>query len=218
MPSDPSLLGYYPFDDDPNDGVDNSVPGVPDAVCRVSCPSQVPGVHGGAYRFDGVDDLVEIADRPDLRFTAGTLALWLRLDRLPAIDTNMSLLGKALGSGVANSYEIWVADVSIGTRLRGGGDADPGASARVEIDAPWTSGIDQWVHLAITYGVETRLYMGGVRVGQDNPLQHAYDGHSVLIGGDSNNDTVDQWTAGAIDEVYLFARQLDDAEIAALAR
>src|SRR5690606_9309128 len=50
---EPGLIAWFQFDDDPADGVLDTVVGAARGTCMSSCPAVVPGIHGSAYELDG---------------------------------------------------------------------------------------------------------------------------------------------------------------------
>ena len=172
----------------------------------ISGPSwTTAGKNGGALTFDGVNDLVTVADSASLDLTTGmTLEAWVR----PTANTswrtvvtkeqpNNLVYGLFANSDAAHPSGI----VSIGSRsvqdIARGSAALP-ASA--------------WTHLATTYdGSQLRLFVNGSQVGaravtgampnSTKPLQ---------IGG---NKVWPEWFKGQIDDVRVYNRALSATEL-----
>jgi hypothetical protein len=133
----------------------------PARTTRLRClerPGAARGRYGAALRFDGVDDLVTIADSASLDLTTGmTIEAWVGSTALSGWRT---VLMKEAGGGLA--YTLYAHD-----------DAPrPAAYARIagKSSSDTTSGtvslpLNTWTHLAATYdGTALRLYVDGVQV------------------------------------------------------
>ena len=164
------------------------------------------GKNGKALSFDGVNDMVTVADANSLDLTTGmTLEAWVRPTALGSAwrtvlfkeqPGNMAY-GLYAGNGSAPSAGLWIGD----ERTAVGTGALP---------------LNTWSHLAATYdGAALKLYVNGALV-----RTTAYAGSIVTsasplrIGG---NSVWPEWFAGLIDEVRVYNRALSATEIAALA-
>jgi chitodextrinase len=165
------------------------------------------GKSGGGLSFDGVDDLVTVADAASLDLSAGmTLEAWVRPTTnaswrtvVTKEQTGNLVYGLFANSDTAQPSGI----VSIGSSpiqdiVRG-----PGALA-----------LSTWQHLATTYdGSALRLYVGGVQV-----ATHAVSGAMpnssgpLQIGG---NRVWSEWFQGQIDDLRVYDRALSQAELQA---
>src|SRR5262249_31312082 len=74
-----NVIAHYALETPPAAGVfDDSGHGIDGACMSSSCPLVVPGHLGSAYRFDGGDDRLIIADSGRLDLVTGfTIALWV---------------------------------------------------------------------------------------------------------------------------------------------
>ena len=163
------------------------------------------GKNGGALSFDGVNDLVTVADSASLDLTTGmTLEAWVR----PAANTSWRTVVTKEQSGnltyglFANSNAAHPSSiVSIG-------------SNPVQDIARGSTALPQsaWTHLATTYdGSQLRLFVDGSQVAaravtgamanSDRPLQ---------IGG---NRVWPEWFKGQIDDVRVYSRALSASEL-----
>jgi fibronectin type 3 domain-containing protein len=160
------------------------------------------GRYGGALSFDGVNDLVTVADAPSLDLTTGmTLEAWAR----PTVVTNWrTVLLKeqpaqliyglyANNTGNRPSAHVYV-----------GGDRELRGTARLTANV--------WTHLAATYdGATLRIFVDGSQAAtlavsgsiltSSNPLR---------IGG---NTIWSEWFSGLIDDVRVYNRALTQAQI-----
>ena len=204
---DPSLVAHLPLDllsgdESPDIAGDHA------ASCESgSCPVLAAGQVDGALEFDGTDDGMTLASSGGLTPASGTLAVWVYLPAHPPAGESMSVIGKAFGAEVENSYELYVNDAGIPIFY----------TTAAEILAPTAVPEGEWVHLAATWTPTTlRLFVNGQDEGSaaGTPM---FDGNPVLLGMDRNNGDEDSFLQGRIDEVRIYDRALPEFEIAVLA-
>jgi hypothetical protein len=163
------------------------------------------GRFGKAVSFDGVNDLVSVADAATLDLTTGmTIEAWVNPSALSAWRT---VALKALPGGLA--YALYAHDGAprpAGTINTGGSDV-----SAIGTTAP---ALGAWTHLAVTFdGGTLRLYVNGGLVGTQaaaGALRTSAD--ALTIGG---NGVWSEWFAGLIDEVRIYNRALTQGEIQA---
>lgn len=215
VPTD-GLVLWLSFDAGIGDGgmvVDDSDNGMPGRCVGDGCPTATPGPVGMALRFDGVDDRVEVADHPKLRFETGmSVSLWATSDGLPGTSI---VFGKPFEGNDRNSYEMYLSSGRL-QHLRWSMDADEGLEGNVFIPTPFTNP-DTWFHLVGTWDGNTLIfYVDGEEVGQRPQVSTAYDEHPVTIGGDLIDFTPAHFWTGAVDEVRMYDRPLAPDEVQAL--
>ena len=161
-----------------------------------------PGKNGGALQFDGVDDLVTVADAASLDLTTGmTLEAWVFPTALT--DWRTVILKEQPGQLVYALY----ANTDTG-RASGhvfvGGDLDTRSVSPLAANA--------WTHLAVTYdGVTLRLYVGGTQVSSRAVAGSMPNSTgAVRLGG---NTVWGEWFAGRLDDVRVYNRALAAAEV-----
>jgi hypothetical protein len=179
-----------------------------DGMCTgSSCPTPTAGQRGGALLFDGVAQIVTAMPAPALNLHASfTLAAWGRVD-ITDPSRGGCIVSKRYGSGGSNSWQIcqgstWVLYTTSATLL--GPDVVAGV----------------WHHFAATWNVTTtelQLFVDGHPVGLPMYVDDAFDDGALIIGGDIDDSTAIAPFAGAIDDVRVYSRVLDAAELAALA-
>ena len=163
------------------------------------------GRFGKALSFDGVNDLVSVADAATLDLTTGmTVEAWVNPVALSGWRT---VAFKAVPGGLA--YALYAHDDAprpAGTINTGGSDASAIGTAALPLST--------WTHLAMTFGSGTlRLYVNGVLVGTQAVAGALRTSANVLtIGG---NGVWPEWFGGLIDEVRIYNRALTQAEIQA---
>ena len=168
-------------------------------------PAYTTGAVGRAFQLgSGGTSYIEVADADDLDFTdAFTIDAWVNVSGQPT--------GRIVDKITAGSGDGYLLDLLNGVpRLIAGGTV-------VTANAPIAS--NTWVHLTAVYrsvGVAD-LYADGVKLtasagGSSGPSATALP---LRIGVDST--TAGNALTGGIDEVALYGRALDDAEVTRLA-
>lgn len=172
----------------------------------VSGANWVTGLAGNALSFDGVDDLVTIADANSLDLTTGmTLEAWVR----PADRQGWSTVIAKERGGNNVGYVLYA---SAGTDEPPQGSivtASDDIGARDRKLLP----LNTWSHLVTTYdGAQLRLYVNGSLV-SSTAVTGAINTSSnpLRIGG--NTVFSDEYFRGLIDEVRIYNRSLNEAEI-----
>ena len=218
LPTNPeSLVGFWPFDNrsgsvaydysgNRNNGTltlmnttGNSTSGWQDAAnCEAgrSC-----------LLFDGVDDVVEIANSPSLNpANQITVSFWLKRTGDPFIHP----LSKTY-QGDKDQYEFYAPSNSLGfyvnTSTSLSSVSSPGYTLTLN---------DTWYHVVGVYdGSYIRLFVNGAEVGSGTALTGVMvdNGEPLTIGARRNGYG---YFNGTIDEVMVFNRSLSAAEILAL--
>ncbi len=164
---------------------------------------------GGAYRFDGAADYINVHSPPGLDdLSAFTYAVWIK----PTALGQREIMSKA-----NSNHEMRIRDAS---NLRGCVVGDTSACSHSPNGAIVT---DAWQHVAMTYDQSgdqrVRLYIDGVEVtyaaqstGGGNM---ASDASSDLNIG-RRSDSGDRHFAGLIDDARIYDRALTALEIATL--
>jgi hypothetical protein len=161
------------------------------------------GRFGRALSFDGVNDLVSVADAASLDFTTGmTIEAWVNPSALSGWRT-VALKGG--GGGMA--YALYAHDQAPRpagyVNTAGADQSAPGAAALP---------IGTWSHLAVTFGGGTlRLFVNGVQVSSVAVSGTILTSTAALTMG--GNTVWGEWFAGLLDEVRIYNRALTQAEI-----
>ena len=163
------------------------------------------GRSGGALSFDGVDDLVTVADAASLDLAnALTLEAWVRPDTTAGWRTVVTK--ETTGNLVYGLF-------SSADTAPPAGIVTIGSSPLQEIVRGSSAlAVGAWRHLALTYdGAALRLYANGVEIGS-RPVTGALANTSgpLQIGG---NRVWAEWFDGLIDDLRVYGRALSAAEI-----
>jgi RHS repeat-associated protein len=197
------LVAAYAFDDGTGSTTqDASGHGNPGTISGASWTAA--GKHGGALSFDGVDDIVSVADATSLDLDDGmTLMAWVR--PLSLSDWRTILL-KEWGGGL--SYGLYAA-----------GDGPPSIWTTIfegpaSAHAPSSLPLDTWSHVSATYdGSSLSLYVNASLVASETSaglITHVDD--QLSIGG---NLVWGEYFEGTIDDVRVYAKPLSQSEIEA---
>ena len=157
---------------------------------------------GSALSFDGVNDLVSIADSASLDLTTGmTMEAWVRPTALE--KKWRTVVVKENGRGIAYSlYANERTGLPVG-QVNIDGEQNATGSALA---------LNAWTHLATTFdGTTLRLYKNGVLAGS-RAVSGAIPTSTgqLRIGG---NSVWSEWFAGQIDDVRVYNRALSAAEL-----
>jgi hypothetical protein len=168
----------------------------------------------GLASFDGIDDCLILPNDPALASDTGTAAMWIwRHDDVDAYY--YSLISKAVGDGQANSWEIYIQpnDLLVPI-LYAQITAMPVAMVTFALPT-----VLEWVHVAATWdGSMLELWVDGLSVGQVVSPPVPYDDHAVQVACDDNGVELAGHLGGFVDDVRVYTRVLEPAEIATLAQ
>jgi len=208
------LVAYWPFDGDASDASGNGNDGV------VNGPTLIPdwgGCPDSAYRFDGIDDYINIGNNVKPTFPL-SISLWLKVD---SFEMNASVFRNDHVNHGGNRYgldiHIW-SDGKIYTHLYEGFST---ASNRRSYypDYPLLED-NNWHHVCVVYnnlnsiiiyfdGYENNApFLSGSGSGM------TYGGYDGAIGHHISNQTWSRdYFHGSIDEVRVYNRALSPEEV-----
>jgi Tol biopolymer transport system component len=165
----------------------------------------VGGKFGDALRFDGEDDLVEVADASDLQLSGDfTLEAWVK----PSESQSWGPIVNKETSGF------------IGYQLYAGGETPGVAEGNVAqrdwelatVAGPEALPTEAWSHLALVCdGEHLRLFENGELADTGAACSAQASDGPLMIGG---NDVFGEHFEGLIDEVRVYDRALEAEEIA----
>ena len=139
------LIAYYPFSGNAQDASGNTLHGDPSG-CTLT--QDRLGRELSAYRFDGINDFIQVVNRPVLNFnTAITLSLWFRLRDVPSREAFLVSHG--------SWQNRWKLSIIPGGKLRWTIHAENGVIRDLDSPLPVQAGVDY--HVACTYDGRTML-------------------------------------------------------------
>lgn len=164
-----------------------------------------PGRVGQAFRFDGVDDFVEIPDDASLEgfSTGATIEAWIKADQLGARHAIVSKVPMGEYLLLVNGTRLSFENNNSGAfgAWNGATDLFPGV----------------WYHVAVTFdGGSTRIYVNGVLDGTFPIVWNIPNSQPVRIGRRSVGVGFEDPFGGLIDEVSIYHRALTEQEILAI--
>ena len=211
------LVLHYSFDEDEGGEVTDRSTKDNDGKTNGARWTQ-EGKRGGAYQFDGKDDVVNAGHGASLDITRDmTISTWVYSRNNTFGDRRHTLevvLGKDDGSDdTGRSYMLFLASTkAYFVYGKGSGKGFHTIMSPVELT------MEQWHHLAVVHKTEAgnKLYVDGKLVAEDAEGSSLPSNRNTdLIIGDSK--AWEPWHFyGALDEIMIFNRALSDSEIRAI--
>ncbi len=171
------------------------------------------GRYGGAMEFDpGKEAVVKIPDSPELDFSEEfTLEAWVRPGS--AYEELVPAISKAAGEGEESygpAYGLYAAGAEYDHPMVA---IRPVAGPKNYVQAAQALAAHAWSHVAMVYdGSSMHIYVDGEEV-NDTPSEYpAITGGDLEIGGVG---PLGEYFDGRIDEVRIYNRDLNGAEVAA---
>jgi hypothetical protein len=173
----------------------------------VNGPKVAAGLNGLALSFDGIDDLVEIADHDELDFASSmTVEAWVNPTALGA-NWRTAVLKSGTSGLVYGLYANDDARRPAAYARTGGVDVGTRQPAA-------TLPLNVWTHVVATYDKaagQLAVWVNGVKVGQTTVTGNLeVSSEPLFIGG---NTYWGEYFAGLIDGVRLYNRALSIVEI-----
>ncbi len=200
LSEDPALTLYFSFNDSTaTDLSGNGNNGVINGAVPVS------GRIENGFSFDGVDDYIDVGNRPSLDITGSfSIAAWIKPSSSGSFEGIVTKEGSNLG------YYLWLGP-SGGTRI--GFGVNGGGAQENEIISPRSLTLNTWYHVVGVFnGTGKQIYIDGVLDTQGGNSQTPVSTTGPLYIGGSNAGSSFRFP-GVIDEVMVFNRALNVAEI-----
>jgi len=200
-------VGYWSFDEGAGTTA-RDLSGRGNTGTLVNNPTWVEGRVGRALSFDGINDHVEIGDRPTLNFHGTqpfTIEAWVR----PAVANHAGAIVGRMNLGIIGQYHFEL----ITGRIRMAREVSPGTF----ITGATVLTANTWHHVVGTYdGSHTRLFLNGSL--DTIPIASSSIPNNnirVFIGALLSHGSLAIFFNGLIDEVRIHNRALTEAEIRA---
>ncbi|MBV1862703.1 MAG: LamG domain-containing protein [Nannocystaceae bacterium] len=205
---DPDLIAWYRFDAVEAGSVTDHSGNGHIATCE-TCPGILDGIYASAIETDGVAQHLVVADAPAFTTQTWTLASWVWFAAPPT--SFKTILAKPIGIDTANSFELGMSLSGTNSHLVAGWSDD---LAFQGMTAPLPPS-QQWFHMAATLGEKTAtLYLDGELVLEETvTVTPAFDESDVYIGADLDDQVLDNFFDGRIDDLRIYARALTADEV-----
>lgn len=167
-------------------------------------PSSVQGRIGWALQFDGVNDVVEVSNSPSLNIArAITMEAWIQTTQL----SEGPILSKCLENKSETNYQFSVRNGYLNF-------AFDNTEWRVLSDNTTLVNDGNWHHVVATYDLShIRLYVDGKEVQNRVETTIMLPNSAPLAIGRQVNTSAHTAFLGAIDEVRIYNRRLNQIEI-----
>ena len=197
------LIAHYKFDGNALNAVSNSLNGF---VIGASLSSDRFGNSDSAYRFDGIDDSIQVNNV--------SLGSEMTFSTWAYTESGASFRHFA---GASNRFALWYADDEYNWITGNGSNwsTPPGGGYVFRHD---TTPMNEWFHIAGVYtGTRWQVYVDG-ELGADEPAAQADIGDFAFTIGDRYKGfaTNNHFFHGSLDDVRIYNRALSGSEISAL--
>ncbi len=158
------------------------------------------------YKFDGVNDYINVSDTVSLNPTSITITAWVK----PSTTTYGTIIMKYNSSN--KGYGYYAGGGSSGVEQRFFVDG-------VSADANNFLTVNQWNHIAVAYNTtHVFFYLNGVSDGTSALAGGTIDSTTnvLRIGADTGVTPIQEFLNGSIDEVRIYNRALTAEEVAGL--
>jgi hypothetical protein len=204
LDTDPALVGWWTFDEGSGNIAADSSGNGNDGTLNGPVEWTADGKVGGAMKFTGPYNYIQIQDSPSLDMTDEiTIAAWIN----PSWTGNNRIMQKSSGGG-DNQYRL----------LKEWGDNMvfhlPGLSPD-RLEFPGLPPLGEWTHLAATYdGSSMKVYYDGVVVGEmDASGQLGTSDGTLTIGTKHETAPAGDEFNGMLDDIRIYNRALSVSEI-----
>jgi hypothetical protein len=184
-----------------------------------SCPTFEPhptGRSGGAYTFDGIDDLFHVPSKPELEDKEGfTITAWIkRAESSPSA----CVINKSYSTKGDNSWQACIRGDDGAVRFYSG----DGGTGGDDLDGG-TIDTSAWHHLALWWDGSSKAkatYVDGALVAGPKTVSIPFDDAAIDIGSDYDVNLATKFVSplkGLIADVRIYNLALSPPEIMALA-
>ena len=207
-------IAYYPFNGNANDAIGT----LNGAVSGAILATDRFGNASTSFRFDGVDDNIDLSNSNIIRPTAAlTVGAWFNLENAAGAIAGRQIISCTENSGYQIAYDKVLNAFVLYVRRNGGYGF---------VQTPATPYLTGWHFMAGTFdGRFTRLYMDGVQVGVDDagaifPIQY-FSGVKTYIGAEASDPVAvpgvpvdpNYFWQGRIDEVKIYSAALTAPQV-----
>ncbi|MGJ7021369.1 hypothetical protein J2Z78_006930 [Streptomyces griseorubens] len=177
--------------------------------------AEAEGAVGTAVRFNGTDGYAD-TDLSPVNTTQGfTVSAWVNFDQQPT----RSMVVATQPGNITAGFELYYSPVHGWVFNQHASDTAGAASVMAKAATPAPVTVGKWTHVAGSYDAtldRLRLYVDGQLVGEKSWSTPWNARRGLRIGAGSYSGTPGNFFSGAIDDVQIFNRQLEDSEVTQL--
>jgi hypothetical protein len=206
------LVAYYPFSVNANDASNNNHHGT---VYGAVSATDRHGVSRAAYKFDGVDDYIELRDEASFDFNEYTISVWVRVDTLPIVPAPLQP-GRYTTINKGSSLGNYTLDVA---KYGGASYCNLSYSHRTAA-GNWGMRCSaenlyrfNWYQVTITMDTEMRFYVNGTLACTSTGMTAAVQNDDPVLIGKLRSASDERHFKGFIDDVRFYNRALSATEI-----
>jgi len=203
------LVAYYPFNGNANDESNNGNNGIVNGAVLVEDRLGNPK---GSYSLDGKDDYIDLGTDNSLNLRDSfSVSIWFNVDDLEN-DVNIFSRGgfafddqlfcqARLTVGYSDIHCRFSADGSVGTEIN---------SEKITWEA------ERWYNFVITKSLSEKMikyYLNGEEVKKANFTGTLHSSIKPFLIGWNQNDHVNKFFDGVIDDIRIYKRSLSEFEI-----
>jgi hypothetical protein len=204
-----ALLLHFPFDDDEGAAV-RDASGNGRIGTAIGTKWQAGGASGGALRFDGNPSHVRVPAPCALAPEAITVSAWAKLDAYPERGVATLVFKRNVSEHNNEAYALQITPQGRCRFVLGNG-----VQTRLDSAKPLRTGA--WHHVAATFSrPNAAIYLDGHPAGvatHNRPLSHHPRTDLFLGASDHLNQPMASFFRGKLDDVRIYGRALDVAEI-----
>ncbi|MDW7694689.1 leucine-rich repeat domain-containing protein [Flammeovirgaceae bacterium SG7u.111] len=218
------LVVYYPFDGDTKDYSTNQQDGTP---ANITFAEDKLGNASGAAQFDGTSSYIDCGYHPDLKRYSSDFSInvWVKLNAYSEVAGSVILSNRANGTPFKGSSPA----------IEGKGNATgqwgrpaltvKGLNESSQVMGNQTLSLDAWYMVTYTFNYNSngyntgKVYINGVLSGSNSLMENVIDPGfaNTYIGFEPTLDVPNGYHFnGAMDEMRVYDRELNEEEIQAL--
>lgn len=211
---DSGLVAHYPFNGNANDESGNGYSGT---VLGAGITSDQFGNQNSAYLFDGINDYMVTSNSVENNFDIPnniSIAVWVRLDNandfLQAAVSKAELAGYEIGY-YGNTNKKYFINFYVGGSYR------TCLSQSFAKESEWVHLVGIYEHTPGSSGI-VKFYVDGILedeniIGADYGITNSNVPFVIGANPNNSNPTINKFWDGALDEVYVYNRVLNQSEI-----
>lgn len=207
------LLIHYAFNGNVEDETGNYDEG---DVFGATLTTDRDGNENSAYRFDGVNDAIDLGDILDNVELPVTISAWIK----PENSNNMIVFTSQDNLPVYNGFYLYAGGTAISAGYGDGQGENHQAYRRGIAKTGLADQVGEWIHVCavIESATDMTLYVNGEDVGgtfdgtSDEPMDSDFPEDVARVGKWTSNG-ITSFFKGSIDEIKVWERALNPSEV-----